>query len=419
MNRFPASKALLLSLLLSISLNATAQQEKATADGNGEPPKIGLRVLDVLAGSPAASAGLETMDVITKYGDVTIVDAASYFVARDTHQRSPNAKVEIVYWRGRQRMTSIIPPGRMGIKFNEYNPANYQLDSLMQKLNMLIEAPSFSEGGLPPSALPPRDKLIEQIDAAIQKAASDGSLTPAQILVAKISAIPDDASPAEIEKQSGLLKELISTQPYGLIDYLSYEVYFTHKHFRPAAACFKRVLEGRPTDANVRLNLGIAYWRLQKYPEAEAAADYALQQQGLTKHGYAIAYQVKANAALGSHEFGKALDYADQASKLEPGVTYLMLLSALAAAASGDQAKFNDVMRSSEKDNPPEYARLRPRLDAVEALVLMKTGQVDRARVLANKSIGTADPEANAKFWLQYPTGEDVLAAWKQLLVRN
>src|ERR1700740_3138999 len=118
MNRFPTSKALLLSLLLSISLNVAAQQEKAAADGNGEPPRIVLRVLDVLAGSPAASAGLETMDVITKYGDVTIVDAASYFVARDAHQRSPNAKVEIVYWRRRERMTAIIPPGRMGIRFN-------------------------------------------------------------------------------------------------------------------------------------------------------------------------------------------------------------------------------------------------------------------------------------------------------------
>jgi len=307
----------------------------------------------------------------------------------------------------------------MGIKFNEFSPANSQLQSLFQRLDLLNAAATFAEGEFPWAALPSRESLAKEIDAAIQKGASDGSLTPAQVLVAKISAILDDAPPAEIEKQSALVKELISNHTYGLIDYLSYEVYFTHKHFRPAVACFKRTLEGRPTDANVRLNLGIAYWRLQKYPEAEAAADYALQQQGLTQHGYAIAYQVKANAALGSHEFAKALEYADQASKLEPAATYLMLLSALASAASGDQAKFNDVMRSSEKNNPPEYARLRPRLDAVEALVLMKTGQVDRARMLANKSIGTADPEANAKFWLQYPTGEDVLAAWKQLLGRN
>jgi len=76
-------------------------------------------------------------------------------------------------------------------------------------------------------------------------------------------------------------------------------------------------------------------------------------------------------------------------------------------------------MKDFEKSLAPDYARLRPRLDAVEALVLSKTGQLDKARLLANKSIGTADPEANAKYWLQYPNGDDVLAAWKPLLPRN
>jgi tetratricopeptide (TPR) repeat protein len=308
----------------------------------------------------------------------------------------------------------------MGIKFNEYNPANYQLDSLMQRLNILIEAPGFSEGQVAPGALPPRDKLIEQIEAAIQKAASDGSLTAAQILVAKINAIPDDSSPADIEKLSELLNELTSTQPFGFVDYLSYEVFFTHKRYRAAVACFKKTLESRPGDANGRLDLGIAYWHLQKYPEADAAADYALQHTaGLTQHGYVVAYEVKASAALGNHEFDKALDYADQASRLDPESGYIRSLSVLAGAASGDLAKFNDLMRAFEKDLPAEYLQLRPRLDALEAFVLMKNGQVEKARLLASKSIGTVDPDANAKYWLQYPTGEDVMAAWRQLLARN
>jgi tetratricopeptide (TPR) repeat protein len=417
----PARRTLLLLTVLLISINVAAQQDRPVAEGGaGEPPKVGLRVLDVLAGSPAASAGLQPMDTISKYGDFAVVDAASYFAARDAHQRSPNAKVEIVYWRGRQRMTSIIAPGRMGIKFNEYNPGNYQLDSLMQRLNILIEAPGFSEGQVATGALPPRDKLIEEIDAAIQKAASDGSLTPAQILVAKINAIPDDSSPADIEKQSDLLKELTSTQPFGFVDYLSYEVFFTHKRYRAAVACFKRTLEARPADANVRLNLGIAYWHLQKYAEADATADYALQHTaGLTQHGYVVAYEVKASAALGNREFAKALDYADQASRLDPASSYVMCLSALAGAASGDLTKFNEIMRTFEKGLPTEYLRLRPRLDALEAFVLMKNGQVEKARLLAGKSIGTVDPDANAKYWLQYPAGEDVMAAWKQLLARN
>jgi hypothetical protein len=76
-------------------------------------------------------------------------------------------------------------------------------------------------------------------------------------------------------------------------------------------------------------------------------------------------------------------------------------------------------MRTFEKGLPTEYLRLRPRLDALEAFVLMKNGQVEKARLLAGKSIGTVDPDANAKYWLQYPAGEGVMAAWKQLLARN
>jgi tetratricopeptide (TPR) repeat protein len=419
MNCVRTLKALLLLILLSVSFDVVAQQDRPADNNAGDPPKVGLRVLEVLPGSPAATAGLQPMDLITRYGDVTVVDAASYFTARDAHQRTPNAKVEIGYWRGRQAMSSIIPPGRMGIKFSEYNPVNYQLESLMQRLTIWIEGPNFGEGQVPVNLLTPRDQLREQIDAAIQKAASDGSLTPAQILVAKINAIPDDSSPADIEKQSALLTELISTQPYGFIDYLSYEVFFTHKRYRPAVACFRKVLELRPKDANIRLDLGIAYWHLQKYAEADAAADYALQQTGLSKHGYSVAYQVKAQAALGNHEFAKSLDYADQAFRLEPNSPYMMLLMAMAGAASGDLAKFNEVISTFEKINPAELARLRPRFDALEAFVLTKNGQVDRARLLANKSIGTVDPEANGKYWLQFPTGDEVLAAWKQLLARN
>jgi len=68
---------------------------------------------------------------------------------------------------------------------------------------------------------------------------------------------------------------------------------------------------------------------------------------------------------------------------------------------------------------PPEYARLRPRLDALEAFVLMKSGQMEKARLQASNSLGATDPDANAKYWLQYLTGEDVLTVWKQLLARN
>lgn len=90
----------------------------------------------------------------------------------------------------------------------------------------------------------------------------------------------------------------------------------------------------------------------------------------------------------------------------------------MAGAQVGDLTKFYEILKGFEKSLPTDYARLRPRLDAVEAFVLMKNGQVEKARQLA-KSIGSSDPDANAKYWLQFPTGEDVIASWKQLLARN
>ena len=414
-NVFP--KFLWLAATIFLSINVAAQQERSNSTVDAEPPKVGLRVLEVLAGSPAAAAGLQSMDIITQYGDSQVVDAASYFAARDAYQRSRGAGVEIVYWRGRQRMRSIIRPGRMGIQFNEYNSVSYQLDSLMQKLNILIEAPDYvSEVQVAKGTLPSREKLAEQIEAAIKKAAADGGLTPTQVLVAKINAIPDDATPPEQERQSELLTELVSTQPLSFTEYLGYEVFFKHKRYRAATACFKRSLEANSGDAGVRLNLGIAYSHLQMFAEADAAADYVLKHDtGLTEHGYLVVFQVKATAALGQRDFAKALDYADQAFRLNPTSGYLMALWELSAAQVGDLQKFYDITAASEKAMPSQYAVLRSRIDAVEAYVLLKNNQTEKARALVSKWGGTPDPDANAKYWRQYPTGDDIVKTWKYL----
>ena len=57
-----------------------------------EPPRAGLRVLEVYDGSLAQNAGLRPMDTIARYGDFPIVDAASYFVARDAYLRTQRSR---------------------------------------------------------------------------------------------------------------------------------------------------------------------------------------------------------------------------------------------------------------------------------------------------------------------------------------
>jgi tetratricopeptide (TPR) repeat protein len=402
-----------LLVLGSFVPNVRAQE---TTTANEKPPQIGLRVLEVLERSPAQAAGVRPMDVIVKYGDSAIVDAASYFVARDAIEKT-RAPANLVYWRRGERLETVVS-GRLGIKFDEYNPANYQLEGLMQRLNLLIEVPDYLTDILVARGAPEsREQLVQQVEAAIKKASAEGLLTAAQALVARISSFPDDNTPAEIEKQSELLKELISTQPKSFTDYLGYEVFFRHKRYRPAVACFKRSLEVNRLDANVRLNLGIAYSRLEMFAEAEAAADYVLKEApGLTQHGYLVAFQVKATAALGEREFGKAFNYAEQAFKLNPSSTYLMSVWQLAAAQNGDLEKFYEVIAATEKAMAKESAIYRPRIDAVEAYILVKNNQIEKARTILNRSVTSG---ANARYWKQFPSGADVVKTWKELQTQN
>jgi len=403
-------------LLSFVSFDAAAQE---TTSANEKPPQAGLRLLEVLERGPAQTAGLKPMDIIVKYGDFPVLDAASYFAARDAVEKSRTPAV-LVYWRRGERLETEVS-GRLGIKFDEYNPANYQLDALMQRLNLLIEVADYPTdirvaNGAPQS----REQLTQQIEAAIKQASAAGLLTSAQALVARINSFPDDAASAESEKQSELLKELISSQPRSFTDYLGYEVFFRHKRYRPAVTCFKRTLEANRMDANSRLNLGIAYTHLEMFAEAEAAADYALKESpGLTEHGYLVAFQVKATAALGQRDFAKAMNYAEQAFKLNPSSAYLMSVWQLAAAQNGDLEKFYEIAAATQKALPAETAAFKARFEALEAYALAKNNQIEKARALVAKWIRTETSDGNARYWTQYPSGADVARTWKELQTQN
>ena len=411
---------LLLSLTAWLSINGGAQQERSVAGATTkeEPPKAGLRVLKVL-GNPAAEAGLQTMDVVSRYGNYQIVDAASYFAAREAYEKFPQSKVEIVYWHNRERVATWVTPGRLNIEFNEYGAVAYQLGALIKSLDIQLTLPAYwVDSTTGKSPLPPRERLIAEIKAAIDKAEMEGSLTPAQILVARIKAIPEDAPAGELEKQSQLLTELISKQPSGFINYLGYEVFFQNKRYRPAVACFKRELENDPENVSVRLNLGVAYYKLRMFAEADAAADYGLK-EGLSGYGQGVAFQIKANAALGRRDFVAALEFAEKAFAAIPSSSYSMSLWQFAAAQTGDLQKFYEVVGATEKALPKDYENLRGRTDAIEAYILFKNNQPEKARALTVKWAGTGKMNSNPRYWEQYPSGEDILKVWQQLVSQN
>ena len=85
---------LLIGLALA-TMSARAQTESALAgvSTKEEPPKVGLRVLSVEPGGRGDEVGLQTMDVIARYGNFEIVDASSYFAAREAYENSRGLKL--------------------------------------------------------------------------------------------------------------------------------------------------------------------------------------------------------------------------------------------------------------------------------------------------------------------------------------
>jgi tetratricopeptide (TPR) repeat protein len=411
-----------LTLVLSPVEGSAQEVGPNTRDASSEkPPRVGLRVLEVAEGSPAQKAGLQPRDVIVKFGDFAVVDFASYFGARDVAEKSRAAKVAVVYWRGRERIETLMAGARLGIRFNDYNPVADELGIFITEFTSTLGASENNSGtGAAKSRMRSAEKIQADARAIIERAVLDGTLTPAQVLAAKISIIADNAPADEIEKQTEMLKELLSNQSSSFASYLGYEVFFHQRRYRPAIECFKRSLSATPSDANTRLNLGLAYIELGMFSEADDAASYVFNDRiTLTGHGLGIAFQIKAVAALGQRDFVKAVDYAEKAFQHEPTRIYLMSLWQLAAAQTGDLQKFYQVIEATDKTAPQDYPNPRARTDAIEAYALAKANQIDKAREIVRRGMGRTDLDLNVSFWKQYPGGDDVAKCWKDLQGQN
>src|SRR4051812_35622349 len=86
----------------AVAISVPAQQQVAA-----DKPSVGIRVFEVGPDTPAQRAGLKPNDVIVKFGDFAVVDTATYFVARDTLEKSRPLQATLVYWRGKERLESV------------------------------------------------------------------------------------------------------------------------------------------------------------------------------------------------------------------------------------------------------------------------------------------------------------------------
>src|SRR2546425_5865420 len=351
-----------LGQLLIAFCATTLAQERLAPPGSvpQTPSQVGLRVLKVQEGSAAEVAGLQSMDVISKYGEVSVVDGASYFAARATYEKSAAAKVELVFWHWREQKTVLVPPGRLGFEFNEYGEVAYKLDSLMMALNMSMDCTEdLRQGATSRCGLRSRERIVKDAEDLIEHATQDSSLTAPQVLVARIYLIADNAPDDEIVKQASWLQELVSAQPQSYLKYLGFELFFKHKRYRPAIACFKRLLDSDPADEPVRLNLAMSYGRLGMFSEADAEVAYVFENHlPLDNYGYAVAFQLKAFAALGRQNYEDAIDYMKKAIDASPTSAFLVTSYKMILGAKTQPKKFAHTLRWCQELLAQEFEKL-------------------------------------------------------------
>lgn len=398
------------------SLMARAFQSRTTQDSQEQFPGRGLRITEVDPNGPAAQAGLKPMDLIYRYGEFEITDKASFYAAREAYESSGDSGISIVIWRDGKAMKKHVGPGRLWMKSNEYNPVAYEFTALMDKLDALRQIPEYMRDREFKAVYTP-EKILDEGKRLIDKAERESTLSSSQILLARIDMIPDESQPEDLKRLSDLLAQLVATQPASYVGTLGRERFFEKKRYRAAAACYKRYLEVNPADVSPRLNQAIAYNRLGLFAEAEAAADYVLDNQlPLSEHGFRVAYNAKAVGALGRGEYNKSIFFAEKAlgiSECHCDNSILML----AAAQKGDLQKFADAAHKFQQAALPEEVEPRKLpLAAVEAYALVKTNQRDRARAIVQKWKDTDRVEGRLKaHWAAYPGGADVWNNWNAL----
>ena len=125
-----------LSLARTLPLSASQQIGKSL-------PKRGLKITQVFPNSPAETAGLRTMDVITKYGEFEVVDDAGFFAAKNHYKETHIPTVEIVVWRGMTGMSAIVPSGWLGVDSNEFDKTSQEFISLMREINAMRKLPQY------------------------------------------------------------------------------------------------------------------------------------------------------------------------------------------------------------------------------------------------------------------------------------
>lgn len=395
------SGTIILALLLLTSTGILAikgilnrsQAQRARIEQQRRAIPAGVLVTNVVSGSLAERAGLRVDDLIVRYGEMEILDGASYYVARQEYLTRQESMVNLVVWRDGKEVTLSARTGRLGFDSRDWSSVKDEIDLALQN-----------------DDLSKAQQLLDQAERA-------KTLTPAQILRARILLIPDQTTAENEQKRAQLLEQFLSSHPLNFVRTVSYNEFYKLKRYHAASVCFERELKDDPNDVSTWLNLGNSYNFLLRFDDADRAADHVIKNRlPVSDYGAGVLYQVKGGAALGRRDLPVAMNYYEKAFNASPSDNK-MAMWLLATTLSGDLQRFYAVAGHCRNTLPDQYARLQHHVDALEAYALVKNNRREKAQQLISRWKGTEQSRQNIpEYWPRYPGGAEIVSNWKDLL---
>lgn len=315
-------------------------------------------------------------------------------------------------------MSARVRAGRLGVMTKEDDKVSQAFSSLMNQINRMREIPEYMhdrefKGQFNEAPA----KILEKAKALIDQAERERTLTPAQVQVARVYMILDEAPEEDQKRQMELLKQLFEKQTVEFIHMLGNDKFFKNKRNRAAIACLNHYLKTSPDDIAMRLNLAVAYNRVRMYEEAEAAAEFVFDHNRmLSSHAQVVGYQSKAIAALGRKDFRNSIKFAEQAIAIEQNI-FDQMLARLAFAQMGHSRGVEETVQKVPEGKLTPILELRLQIDAVDAYALVKNNQRDAARKLVRMWKDSDRAEGRVVgYWRDFPDGMDVARTFADLM---
>jgi len=355
----------------------------------------GLLVVSTDLFSKARRVGLIAGDIITRYNGDIVVDYPSYRKAVAKNVEAGATGVTMRVMRAGRPMELQAPPGLLGFDTGEWSQLREEIMELVA------------------------ERQFDRARIMFEKAVSTGELSEYDLLISRISLIPD-RDDTQDRQRFEMLNELLSRTPDGNLGWLAGVFYKAHLH--KAAALFHEAdLEVNPSDISVRTNLALTYAQGGRFDDAERMADELLSQYkgSLSSFGQSVALKAKALALDGRRDyrnavilFRQALEKAGNREDFNLRMRYLLSLARLK-----NLSEFEEGVRFCNQ-HPQEVLPQRPfYVDSLRAYILVENGEKERAVQLVDKWRGDANALRRvAEYWNELTNSDDIAKHWAQLL---